>query len=91
MLESFVSLGQGLAIAAQPMNLVFALIGVLLGTAYGLVGTASVLGDAGLVPAVPGVRLVLIVLTAGLAGLLASVLPGRRAARTPPVAAMAAT
>ena len=58
---------------------------------HGSATLGAKLGDAGLVPAVPGVRLVLIVLTAALAGLLASVLPGRRAARTPPVAAMAAT
>jgi putative tricarboxylic transport membrane protein len=35
-MEAFVSLTNGLAVAIQPMNLLFALIGVLLGTAVGV-------------------------------------------------------
>jgi putative tricarboxylic transport membrane protein len=35
-METFAALGQGFAVAAQPMNLVFALVGVLLGTAVGV-------------------------------------------------------
>jgi putative tricarboxylic transport membrane protein len=35
-METFASLAQGLAVAVQPMNLMFALIGVLLGTAVGV-------------------------------------------------------
>ncbi len=36
MMDSLVSLGQGLVIAVQPMNLLYALVGVLLGTAVGV-------------------------------------------------------
>ncbi|MDQ4135909.1 MAG: tripartite tricarboxylate transporter permease, partial [Pseudomonadota bacterium] len=35
-MDTFASLAQGLAVAVQPMNLLFALIGVLLGTAVGV-------------------------------------------------------
>ena len=35
-MEAFVSLANGLSVAIQPMNLLFALIGVLLGTAVGV-------------------------------------------------------
>src|ERR1041384_6528873 len=35
-MDTLASLAQGLAVAAQPMNLLFALIGVLLGTAVGV-------------------------------------------------------
>jgi putative ABC transport system permease protein len=69
---------------------VAALLGVLLGGAYGLVGAASVLGDLGaIVLSVPWLQVGAIVGVATVAGLLASVLPARRAARTPPVAAIA--
>ncbi|SDQ40822.1 FtsX-like permease family protein [Quadrisphaera sp. DSM 44207] len=70
-----------------------ALLGVGLGTLYGWVGTAAVLGDAvGDGPAalaVPWAHLGAVLAVAVAAGLLASVLPGRRAARTPPAAALA--
>ncbi len=70
---------------------VAAVLGVLLGTAYGLIGVASVLGDQGeLVLSMPWVQVGAIVVVATAAGLLASVLPARRAARTSPVAALAA-
>ena len=69
---------------------VAAVLGVLLGGAYGLIGAASVLGELGeIVLAVPWLQVGAIVVVATLAGLLASVLPARRAARTPPVAAIA--
>ncbi len=69
---------------------VAAVLGVVLGTAYGLIGVASVLGDYGeVVLSMPWLQVGAIVVVATAAGLLASVLPGRRAARTPPVAALA--
>lgn len=70
---------------------VAAAVGVLLGTVYGLAGAASVLGQLGPVHlALPWGQLTAIVVVATLAGLAASVLPARKAARTPPVAAFAA-
>ncbi len=70
---------------------VAAVLGVLIGGAYGLIGAASVLGEVGdVVLDVPWLQVAAIVVVATLAGLLASVLPARRAARTSPVAAIAA-
>jgi putative ABC transport system permease protein len=69
---------------------VAAVLGVLIGGAYGLIGAASVLGEVGdIVLDVPWLQVAAIVVVATLAGLLASVLPARRAARTSPVAAIA--
>ena len=69
---------------------VAAVLGVLLGGAYGLLGAASVLrGQGDIILAVPWLQVAAIVVVATLAGLLASVLPARRAARTAPVAAIA--
>jgi putative ABC transport system permease protein len=69
---------------------VAAVLGVLLGGAYGLIGAASVLGEIGdIVLAVPWLQVAAIIAVATVAGLLASVLPARRAARTSPVAAIA--
>ncbi len=66
-------------------------IGVVIGGAYGLIGATSVLGEVGdIVLDVPWLQVGAIVVVATLAGLLASVLPARRAARTSPVAAIAA-
>ena len=36
MLDTFAALAHGMAVAVQPMNLLYALIGVLLGTAVGV-------------------------------------------------------
>ena len=72
---------------------VAAVLGVVLGSAYGLAGAASVLGTVsaeGTVFSVPWTQVLVIVVVATVAGLLASVLPARRAARTSPVAAIAA-
>jgi len=67
-------------------------LGLVLGSLYGWLGAASVLGsvvDGGVQVDLPLGRLALVVLGAVAAGLLASVLPGRRAARAAPVAALA--
>ena len=67
-----------------------AVVGVLLGLAYGWLGSAAVLaGIAELELQVPWADLGVVVGVALVAGVLASVLPGRSAARTPPVAALA--
>lgn len=67
-----------------------AVVGVLLGVAYGWLGSAAVLsGMADVQLRVPWTDLGLVVGVALVAGVLASVLPGRSAARTPPVAALA--
>lgn len=69
---------------------VAAALGVALGAAYGLAGAAATFGEGTrLVPTVPWLQVVAIVVVTTAAGLLASVLPGRRAARVPPVAALA--
>jgi putative ABC transport system permease protein len=67
-----------------------AVVGVLLGLAYGWLGSASVLASLSDVQLrVPWRDLAAVLLVALVAGVLASVLPGRSAARTPPVAALA--
>jgi putative ABC transport system permease protein len=69
---------------------VAAVLGVLVGGAFGLVGVASALSEVGEVTvSVPWLQIAAIVVVATAAGLLASVLPARRAAMTPPVAAIA--
>ena len=76
---------EGVLIAA-----VGAVIGILLGLAYGWVGSVTVLGAfADVSLTVPFGSLGLVVLVALVAGLLASVVPGRTAARTSPVEALA--
>ncbi|MGN8245681.1 ABC transporter permease [Cellulomonas soli] len=67
-----------------------AVLGMGLGVVYGWAGAATVFGGMGpLRLAVPWRDLALVMLVACTAGLLASVLPGRAAARTSPVAALA--
>lgn len=67
-----------------------AVVGVALGLAYGWLGSAAVLaGIADLQLRVPWTDLGLVLGVALVAGVLASALPGRTAARTPPVAALA--
>ena len=79
-----------LAIEGMLIAGVGAVIGAGLGTLYGWAGAATVLGSLGDVQLeVPWRDLGLVVLVALVAGLLASVIPGRAAARTSPVAALA--
>jgi putative ABC transport system permease protein len=69
---------------------VAAVLGVVLGGVYGAAGAASLLGGQRvLVLTVPWAQVAAIVVVATAAGLLASVLPARRAARTSPEAAIA--
>ncbi len=81
-----------LAIEAMLIAGVGAVAGALLGTLYGWVGSSTVLGELsdGVPLAVPWLQLAALVGFSLLAGVIASVLPGRRAARTSPVAALAA-
>ncbi len=68
---------------------VAALLGTGLGVVYGAAGTGAVLGGGGPVAAVvPWLPLAGIVAASALAGALASVVPARRAARTPLLAAL---
>jgi len=70
---------------------VASVLGVALGVVLGLAGTASALGaTTSVVLDVPWLQVLAAVVVATLAGMVASLLPARRAARTPPVAAMAA-
>ncbi|ROS31247.1 ABC transporter permease [Cellulomonas sp. PhB150] len=80
-----ISLGvEGMLIAG-----VGALLGVLLGLVYGWAGSAIIFGAFGdLRLAVPWRDLAIVLVVAVAAGLVASVLPARKAARTSPVAAL---
>ncbi len=81
-----------LAVEAMLIAGAGAVIGSVLGTFYGYIGSLTVLGELadGVPLAVPWLQLVALVVISLLAGVTASVLPGRRAARTSPVAALAA-
>jgi putative ABC transport system permease protein len=76
-----------MAVEAVLVAAVGALLGVVLGVVYGWAGAATVLGRAvsTVTPAIPAGSLSAVVAAAVAAGLLASYLPGRRAARTSPV------
>ncbi|WP_248122289.1 FtsX-like permease family protein [Micrococcus lacusdianchii] len=87
-----------IAVEAVLIAAVAAALGCALGVFYGWAGSQLILGElvaqvtgtAGLVwPAVPWVELLLIVAVAALAGLVASLLPARRAARLSPVEGLA--
>jgi putative ABC transport system permease protein len=73
-------------------SIVTALLGASTGVVAGLgLGwvVAQLLGDEGLTFAVPGGTLVVIAVVAVIAGILAAVLPARRAARLSPLTALA--
>jgi putative ABC transport system permease protein len=82
-----------LAVESLLMALVAAVLGIVLGLVYGWTGTSALMGgqtvDGGVEYAVPGTLLVVIAAVAAVAGLLASVLPARRAAKVAPAGALA--
>ncbi|MDN5599343.1 MAG: ABC transporter permease [Brachybacterium sp.] len=72
------------------LALVGAVLGLALGSLYGVLGINALLGSAFPVSiTIPWAQLGLVLVLAVLAGALASVLPGRTAARTAPAAALA--
>ncbi len=81
-----------LAIEAVLVAGVAAVLGSALGIAYGWLGAKAALGPvAEVVPVVPWLQLLGVFAVALVAGLLASVLPARRAARLSPVQGLATT
>ncbi|MGP5836338.1 FtsX-like permease family protein [Brachybacterium alimentarium] len=73
------------------LALVGAVLGIVLGSVYGVLGINALLGSTYPVSiTIPWGQLGLVLVLALLAGVLASVLPGRAAARTAPAAALAA-
>ncbi|GAB3699403.1 ABC transporter permease [Mariniluteicoccus flavus] len=79
-----------LGLEAVVLAAVAVLIGVGLGIAYGITGIRAVVGTGfTVIPEVPWGQLALVVAFALAAGWLASVLPGARAAKTSPSAALA--
>jgi putative ABC transport system permease protein len=80
-----------LAAESLLMAIVAAGLGIVLGLLYGWAGTAALMGGQTdrVLYAVPVTQLLIVVLVAAAAGLLASVLPARRAARVTPAAALA--
>ncbi|MEB7504629.1 ABC transporter permease [Arthrobacter koreensis] len=80
-----------LALEAVLIAGVAALFGIALGAVYGWLGAQSALGSfAAVVPALPWAQLGGVLAVALVAGLGASLLPARRAARLSPVAGLAA-
>ncbi|XVX20624.1 FtsX-like permease family protein [Actinomycetota bacterium] len=78
------------AIEATLIALVGALLGIGLGIAYGWAGAQTLVGgEFAITLGLPWARLAMIVAAALVAGLLASLLPSRRAARVAPAAALA--
>ena len=72
------------------LALVGAVLGLVLGSVYGVLGINALLGSTYPVSiTVPWVQLALVLVLAVAAGAVASVVPGRAAARTAPAAALA--
>lgn len=82
-----------LAVESLLMALVAAGLGIVLGLIYGWTGTSALMGgqtvDGAVEYAVPGKLLIVIAAVAAVAGLVASVLPARRAAKVAPAGALA--
>jgi putative ABC transport system permease protein len=73
------------------LALVGAVLGIVLGSVYGVLGISTILGGQFPVSiTIPWLQIALVLVLALAAGLLASVLPGRRASRTAPAQALAA-
>ena len=85
-------LRRSLAVEAGLLAGVGAVVGAVVGIGYGWVGASAALNEAErhLTFAVPWLRIGVVVAVAVAAGVVASLLPGRRAAATPPVQALAA-
>ncbi|MDR7281099.1 ABC transporter permease [Catenuloplanes atrovinosus] len=77
-------LAEGMTLA-----LIAAVTGVALGIAFGVAGVYASIPRTWVTISVPYLRIALVVLGAAVVGLLAAVLPARRAARVAPVAALA--
>jgi putative ABC transport system permease protein len=77
-----------LSLEAVIMAVIGALTGVVLGTGFGWAALSSILDGA--VFSFPAVRVLAFILVAGLAGLVAAVVPSRRAARASIVESLAA-
>jgi putative ABC transport system permease protein len=72
------------------LSLVGSVLGIVLGTVFGVCGIAAILGaTAKISVTIPWGQLVLVLVLSMLAGWAASVLPGNRAARTAPAQALA--
>ena len=81
-----------LAAEAVLLAVIGAGVGVLAGIGFGMIGTAAMAAEGGFAEirfAVSGRQTAVVVAVAVVAGALASVLPGRRAARARPVEALA--
>jgi putative ABC transport system permease protein len=80
-----------LALEALLLALIGAVVGIVLGLVYGWAGAAATFNQIGrtLVFAVPWGSVAVVLLVAVVAGVLASALPARRAARATPVEALA--
>lgn len=79
-----------LGIEALTLAGVGAALGIVLGIGYGVAGAHALMGaDMPVVVAIPWARLALVAVVAIGAGWLASVVPGHRAAKVPPSAALA--
>ncbi|MEU8177016.1 FtsX-like permease family protein [Microbispora hainanensis] len=78
-----------LSVEALVLGLVGAIVGVVLGIAYGWAATAAFTADASF--ELPIGQILLFIAASGLAGVLAALLPARRAARASVVGALAAS